>query len=139
MAAADDRRRRLLAAARKLFGSKGFAATSTREIAAEAGCNLALISHYFGSKEGLLATLLQETFEEDVAQVGKVLGTSKGPRAQLEGFIEWTVDHFAEQREMLRVVHREIIQTDSPFLTRLAPPIEQVIGELATHLGKLPN
>lgn len=43
----------LIAAALRLFGRKGFAATSTREIAAEAGANVASIAYHFGGKEGL--------------------------------------------------------------------------------------
>lgn len=43
----------LIAAGLKLFGQKGFAATSTREIAAEAQANIASIAYHFGSKDGL--------------------------------------------------------------------------------------
>lgn len=43
----------LIGAGLRLFGAKGFAATSTREIAAEAGTNVASIAYHFGSKEGL--------------------------------------------------------------------------------------
>ncbi len=37
----------------RLFGSKGFEATSTREIAAAAGANIASIAYHFGGKDGL--------------------------------------------------------------------------------------
>lgn len=43
----------LIAAGLRLFGVKGFAATSTRELAAAAGTNVASIAYHFGSKEGL--------------------------------------------------------------------------------------
>ncbi len=43
----------LIAAGLKLFGRKGFAATSTREIAAEAATNVASIAYHFGGKDGL--------------------------------------------------------------------------------------
>jgi AcrR family transcriptional regulator len=43
----------LIAAGLRLFGRKGFAATSIREIAAEAGANVAAIAYHFGNKEGL--------------------------------------------------------------------------------------
>lgn len=43
----------LIRAAFQLFAEKGFAATSTREIAAEAGTNIASIPYHFGSKAGL--------------------------------------------------------------------------------------
>jgi AcrR family transcriptional regulator len=44
-------RPKILAAARTLFASRGYHATTVRDIAAEAGVNAALVHHYFGSKE----------------------------------------------------------------------------------------
>ncbi len=44
---------KIIKAASKLFTQKGYAATKTREIAEEAGINLALLNYYFGSKERL--------------------------------------------------------------------------------------
>jgi AcrR family transcriptional regulator len=46
-------RLRLLDAGLALFADKGFADTSTREIALRAQVNVAAISYYFGDKEGL--------------------------------------------------------------------------------------
>ena len=48
-----EARNRLLDAALALFAEKGFAKTSTREIALAAHANIASISYYFGDKEGL--------------------------------------------------------------------------------------
>ena len=41
-------------AAKKVFLKKGYAATRTRDIAEEAGINLALLNYYFRSKEKAL-------------------------------------------------------------------------------------
>jgi AcrR family transcriptional regulator len=51
------RERALLAAASKLFASRGYEATTTREIAARAGCAEGLIHRYFKSKAGLLLAI----------------------------------------------------------------------------------
>ncbi|GAA0433476.1 TetR/AcrR family transcriptional regulator [Leifsonia naganoensis] len=51
-------RRHLLAAARRRFALDGYSATTVREIAADAGVNVALINRYFGSKEGLFEACL---------------------------------------------------------------------------------
>lgn len=48
-------------AARIVFHKKGFAATRTRDIAAEAGINLALLNYYFRSKEKLFDIIMLET------------------------------------------------------------------------------
>ncbi len=45
----------LIAAGLRLFGRDGFAATSTRALAAEAGTNVASIAYHFGGKAGLHA------------------------------------------------------------------------------------
>ena len=47
-------------AARKLFTQKGFSATKTRDIATEAGINLALLNYYFRSKEKLFEIIMLE-------------------------------------------------------------------------------
>lgn len=54
-------RQRLLDAARRRFGLYGYVRTTLRDIAAEAGVNLALIKRYFDSKEGLFEACLAAT------------------------------------------------------------------------------
>lgn len=51
-------------AARIVFTKKGFAATRTRDIAEEAGLNLALLNYYFRSKEKLFHIIMEEKFEQ---------------------------------------------------------------------------
>jgi AcrR family transcriptional regulator len=47
-------------AARVVFTKKGYAATRTRDIAEEAGINLALLNYYFRSKEKLFEFVMME-------------------------------------------------------------------------------
>ncbi len=47
-------------AARIVFTKKGYAATRTRDIAEEAGINLALLNYYFRSKEKLFELIMME-------------------------------------------------------------------------------
>lgn len=51
---ASDLREGILGAARRQFSEDGFANTSVRSVAREAGVDPGLVRHYFGSKEGLL-------------------------------------------------------------------------------------
>ncbi len=48
-------------AARIIFHKKGYAATRTRDIAEEAGINLALLNYYFRSKEKLFDIIILES------------------------------------------------------------------------------
>lgn len=51
---------KILLAARKVFTAKGYAATRTRDIAEEAGINLALLNYYFRSKDKLFEEVMRE-------------------------------------------------------------------------------
>lgn len=58
-----NRRQDLLRAAARLFRLKGFAATSTRDIAAAAGMRSGSPFYHFENKEALLAAVMQEGME----------------------------------------------------------------------------
>ena len=55
---------KIKAAARKVFTKKGFAAARTRDIAEEAGINLALLNYYFRSKEKLFDMVMMENLQQ---------------------------------------------------------------------------
>jgi AcrR family transcriptional regulator len=61
---AAETRRRLLYAGRRRFALHGYERTTLRQIAADAGVNLALIKRYFGSKEGLFEAALAAAPEQ---------------------------------------------------------------------------
>lgn len=56
----DARRAEILAAARRLFGARGYAGVSTADIAAEAGVARALINHYFTGKRRLYLEVVRQ-------------------------------------------------------------------------------
>jgi len=56
-------------AARRLFTEKGFDAVKTRDIAEEAGINLALLNYYFRSKQKLFDIVMVENFQKFVEQL----------------------------------------------------------------------
>jgi AcrR family transcriptional regulator len=55
---------KIKSAAKKLFTQKGFAAVKTRDIAKEAGINLALLNYYFRSKQKLFDIIMLENFRK---------------------------------------------------------------------------
>ncbi len=55
---------KILAAADKIFTEKGYAAARTRDIAEEAGINLALLNYYFRSKEKLFFKIMTQKVED---------------------------------------------------------------------------
>jgi AcrR family transcriptional regulator len=50
----NDTKEKILDTAERLIGEQGYAATSLRQVIAEAGVNLAAVHYHFGSKEELL-------------------------------------------------------------------------------------
>lgn len=61
---ANETRQLLLDAARQRFARDGYAATTVRDIADDAGVNVALINRYFSSKEGLFEACLRAAGDE---------------------------------------------------------------------------
>ena len=64
---------KIITAARKLFTQKGFSATRTRDIAEEAGINLALLNYYFRSKQNLFQIIIEEKFNVLFGMIGPIL------------------------------------------------------------------
>lgn len=93
----------LLAAALKLFGAKGFAATSTREIAAAAGTNVASIAYHFGGKDGLRRACGQEVMRRMGAVVGPDLPVAdlspEGAVAMMQRMIRTMAEFLLTRRE----------------------------------------
>lgn len=54
-----DTKTAILDVAERLFASKGFDATSLRDINSAAGVNLAAVNYHFGSKAGLIKTVFE--------------------------------------------------------------------------------
>lgn len=64
-----DREAQILAVACRVFGEKGFAATSVADIADAAGISKPLIYNYFGSKDGLYAVCIRHAAALLVAEI----------------------------------------------------------------------
>jgi AcrR family transcriptional regulator len=62
-AAADERRRALVRAAFNQIAERGFEGLRTREVAAEAGVNIATLHYYFPTKEALIRGVVELAME----------------------------------------------------------------------------
>lgn len=65
-------REALLDGARRCLLERGYARTTTRDLVAASGTNLASISYHFGSKEALLTAAIQQCFEEYLEQITQI-------------------------------------------------------------------
>lgn len=67
----------------KLFRERGYHATSVRDIAAAAGIQPATIYHYYGNKEALLYTIMEQVIIDLLKVQERVLSASDDPVKQL--------------------------------------------------------
>lgn len=80
-------------AARTIFHRKGYAATRTRDIAEEAGLNLALLNYYFRSKQKLFDLIMLESLQQFVESMTNVFND---PETSLEKKIELLVSNYID-------------------------------------------
>ncbi len=118
----QETRAALVVAALKLLGDKGFEATSTREIAAEAGVNVAMIAYHFGGKEGLrlaCADFIAERLRQIFEATGELSAQSAGEaRAALGGLARALIRGLVADeaaRPLARFLLREVSQTSPAF------------------------
>ncbi|WP_026690680.1 forespore capture DNA-binding protein RefZ [Alteribacter aurantiacus] len=101
---------KVIKAAIDLFNVQGYAGTSVRDIASKADANVALISYYFGSKQGLLEHLMTDFLEGFVESIERHIEhiDETGAGAVLLSAM-WDVMAYQQRRHHLaRFVHREI-------------------------------
>jgi len=91
-------------AATRLFAQRGYETTTTREIAASAGCAEGLIHRYFRSKAGLLFALIQSRVSREVEDLSERLELSPTFEEEVVQLVNWELDRQWEDRDFLRVI-----------------------------------
>jgi len=128
---AAERRREILAAARTLFAERGFDATTTRDLAAAADINDALIYRYFPDKHAILAALVDEA-------IAVFQGLPKPPdqaAVPLESLLEMLgtgfVDTIRANLDLVTILigERQALAGDTRFV--------EFVDDAATRLGRL--
>ena len=133
---------RILSSALSLFARHGFAATSVRMIAAEAGVSQGLLYNYFEGKDALLAAI----FERSRADVGASFeraraGGEAGGAERLSRLIEAAFEIVRENQDFWRLSYQLRMQPE--VLERLGEDLqgwthaihrelEEVLGELGS-------
>lgn len=132
----------LLRTALQLFSQKGFAKTSTREIALAAGTNIASISYYFGDKAGLYRAVFREPLGTPCDDISLYLPAHLSLRQSLEGFIAGFLDplkqgDFAQQ--ITRLHFREMLEPTGLWAEQIdneiKPAHAALVEVLCRHTG----
>ena len=124
-----DTRAAILAVAREAFAAKGFAGTSVRGIAADAGVDAALVHHYFKSKDDLfLAALELPVDPREVLLPALAGGVDGAAERMLRVFLSVWDD--PELRLPLLGVVRAVVDSDGQRLLRdgFLPVVLEPVG-----------
>src|SRR5579875_2399496 len=98
----DETRARIMAVALQLIAERGFAATSTREIAERLGLTKAALYYHFRTKDELLAAIVGPALAELEALVTRA-EADEGPSARRDLVVGY-VDLVARHAELIRVL-----------------------------------
>jgi AcrR family transcriptional regulator len=107
----------IVASALRLFGERGVAATSLREVAKTAGVSPALVVHHFGGKEGLVAAVDEAAVGEFGAVYASEGAAVEGPEL-LRRRSEQTARVMREHPEVCVYLGRALVET-TPGSSRL--------------------
>ncbi|MET3028641.1 TetR family transcriptional regulator [Flavobacterium sp. UW10123] len=119
---------KIKAAAKTVFYKKGFSATRTRDIAEEAGLNLALLNYYFRSKAKLFEIIMSETFAGFIGSMKVILNDEKTSLEQKVQIIaERYIDFISVEPEIPTFILTEIRNNPEGLLKRL--PIKEIVNE----------
>lgn len=117
MSAYNEKQVQIMEAAEKLFAEKGFEGTSVRDIAEDAGVNLAMISYYFGSKEKLMEAMFDHRANSSVLQLEEMVNDKNlTPIQKVEKVIDRYIDKLLSQQCFHRIMVREQMVNNNGFI-----------------------
>lgn len=126
---AEETRERILAAALELFQTKGFDATTMRDVATAAGVATGAAYYYFRSKHDLVMAFYEKTSREMAEELPAELAATKSLERRVRRIIELQLERFAPHRRLLSALGRATDPADplSPFGEETKPIREQAI------------
>lgn len=132
--AGSGAREAIAASARRLFGEHGFLGTSLRQIATDAGVDVRLVSHYFGSKADLFVTVTDLPFDPEPAFDSLLAGGREGLGARLAEFILGVLDTPVAQQTMTGLMRATASEEQAARLVR-ERLLDQLLLPLARRIG----
>jgi AcrR family transcriptional regulator len=116
----SDKQLAIINTAEKLFSEQGYDGTSVRDIADAAGINVAMISYYFGSKEGLMQALFEERTKDTIVRVETLLKEkSLSPFQKVEILIDDYVERFTTKGPFQKILIYEQMMEKNRLISDL--------------------
>ena len=107
----SEKYKRILDAAVEVIAERGYFSSPVSAIAKRAGVADGTIYLYFKSKDDVLRTAIDETFNKFHRQVEEEFKTLKGPREQLEYIAQVHLESHAVNRSMAVLMQTEVRQS----------------------------
>jgi AcrR family transcriptional regulator len=130
---AGTTRERLLAAAERAYAAQGFAGTTTRQVAAEAGVHEVTLFRQFGTKERLVEAVIRRRME-----ASPVPSLEHGDAPPEEALADWCRAHLARLHGARGVMRQFLAEKDQP--SRLDAPtcagLDHAADELRSFLRR---
>ena len=98
---------KILHTARFIFSAKGFEGASIRQIAAEAGVNIAAINYHFTSKDKLFKQVIDLVFRETSQNIRT--RRLENPNEKVDDLAVWIFRYFLEKADILRSVFQMML------------------------------
>lgn len=130
-------RKRILEAAGRLFAETGFAETTNKAIAAQAGADLASINYHFGSRAGLYRAVLIEAHRRIISldDLERLLAANLTASGKLKRLIaRFVMGATAKRGWYAKVLSREILSPSS-HLSALSMP--EIVAKMEIALAIL--
>ncbi|MFD9944818.1 TetR/AcrR family transcriptional regulator [Nonomuraea sp. NPDC059023] len=142
---ATPTRERLIETAIRLFGDHGVEATSLRTLTEEARTNIAAVNYHFGSKDGLLRAVIDQTMhpvnDERRHRLDALESAPEPPsvadlvRAFVEPGTELLESHGDNGPAVARFIGRLVTEPDPAVRQLFADQVDPVEGRYLTALG----
>ena len=131
----NDKQIQIIETAEKLFANNGYEGTSVRDIAEEAGINIAMISYYFGSKEKLLEALFSYRAEGTTQKLESMLkDKEQTPLEKVNMMIDFFIEKFHDQHCFHKIMMREQVARRHAATTELIHQLKKHNQQLVKEL-----
>ncbi len=132
--AGSDTRSAIEAAARRRFAEVGYPRTTMRAVAADAGVDARLISHFFGSKQELFVAVVELPFEPEPTFEALLSGGDAHVGARLADFVLGMLERPEARSTILGVIRAAASEEAAAeqirqlLATRLLVPLARRVG-----------
>jgi AcrR family transcriptional regulator len=138
----DDTRARILRVSLDLFASRGYHATSVREIAERLDLTKTAVLYHFPSKRDIVAALADPLLSEMEAAVVAAQRPGLPDHDRRWGVLEGLLDAFLQHRYLLRMTMRDLaLATDGPVFHRFRDTMmlahHLIAGPVVDHTDRI--